>query len=281
MQYKTLLSALVLGISLGEVAAAGNGFGGGKGQGGRGGQGQGQGVATSTAAAAAATTAAAADANATGTATTGGKAGNNGGSNSALTLNPNNVNQGALQDGLSESGAQAGEAPAATDPANFINFCTGKTLTNGLQNVGGSCNGIVMGDIPAKTQMVSTIITFPQPGQDLEANQSFNLSANIQNLQAGAFTNAQATYYLNPQTLNNAGEIIGHLHFTVQAMSSMNPTTALDASTFAFFKGVDDAGDGKGNLQAAVAGGLPAGTYRVCTMSSASTHQPVLMPVAQ
>jgi len=28
------------------------------------------------------------------------------------------------------------------DPANFINFCTGKTLTNGTQLAGGSCNGV-------------------------------------------------------------------------------------------------------------------------------------------
>jgi hypothetical protein len=29
-----------------------------------------------------------------------------------------------------------------SDNANFINFCAGKTLTNGLQIAGGSCNGI-------------------------------------------------------------------------------------------------------------------------------------------
>ena len=29
-----------------------------------------------------------------------------------------------------------------SDDANFINFCTGKTLTNGLQVRQGSCNGI-------------------------------------------------------------------------------------------------------------------------------------------
>jgi hypothetical protein len=30
-----------------------------------------------------------------------------------------------------------------------------------------------------------------------------------------------------------------------------------------------------------VTGGLPAGNYRVCSMTSSSNHQPVLMPVAQ
>ncbi len=48
-----------------------------------------------------------------------------------------------------------------------------------------------------------------------------------------------------------------------------------------FFKGINDAGNGKGLLQATVAGGLPAGNYRVCTLTSSSNHQPVIMPVAQ
>ena len=30
----------------------------------------------------------------------------------------------------------------ASDPANFINVCAGKTLTNGQQTTTGSCNGI-------------------------------------------------------------------------------------------------------------------------------------------
>jgi hypothetical protein len=30
----------------------------------------------------------------------------------------------------------------SSDPANFINFCKGQTLTNGLQVKTGSCNGV-------------------------------------------------------------------------------------------------------------------------------------------
>ena len=30
----------------------------------------------------------------------------------------------------------------ARDKANFVNFCSGETLTNGLQVKAGSCNGI-------------------------------------------------------------------------------------------------------------------------------------------
>lgn len=76
--------------------------------------------------------------------------------------------------------------------------------------------------------------------------------------------------------------VIGHTHVTVQDMgSSLNPTGALDATQFAFFKGINDAGNGQGLLSATVTGGLPAGNYRVCTMASSTNHQPAIMPVAQ
>lgn len=139
-----------------------------------------------------------------------------------------------------------------------------------------------MGDIPAKTNMVSSIITFPLYGSaTIESDTTFNISVQMSNLVAGSFTNADATYYAAPQALQN-GLIVGHTHVTVQDLgSSLNPTTALDPTQFAFFKGINNAGNGKGLLQATVTGGLPAGNYRVCTLASASNHQPVLMPVAQ
>lgn len=103
----------------------------------------------------------------------------------------------------------------------------------------------------------------------------------MSNLVAGSFTNADATYFAAPQFLQG-GQVVGHTHVTVQDLgNSLNPTQALDATQFAFFKGINDAGNGKGLLQAVVTGGLPAGNYRVCTMASASNHQPVIMPVAQ
>ena len=140
-----------------------------------------------------------------------------------------------------------------------------------------------MGDIPATTNMVSTIITNPGPGDNLAANQDFNVKLQVANLNAGKFTNPDVTYYSAPQQLDpNNKNIIGHVHVTIQTLGdNLAPQAAPDATTFVFFKGIDDAGDGNGGLQAAVAGGLPAGNYRVCTMSSAANHQPVTMPVAQ
>lgn len=140
-----------------------------------------------------------------------------------------------------------------------------------------------MGDIPAKAKMVSATIIFPETGgASVAADTTFNITVQTANLEAGSFTNADKTYYAGPQFLGNSGGIVGHAHVTVQDMgSSLNPKKALDATAFAFFKGINDAGNGQGLLTATVTDGLPAGNYRVCTMNSASNHQPVLMPVAQ
>lgn len=139
-----------------------------------------------------------------------------------------------------------------------------------------------MGQMPAQGNMVSTIITSPVPGKEPAANKDFNVQVKIANMQLGTFTNPDSTYYAAPQQLNGGGDVIGHTHVTIQDMgSSTNPGSPLDASKFAFFKGINDAGDGKGTLQATVTGGLPAGNYRICTMAGSSNHQPVLMPVAQ
>lgn len=139
-----------------------------------------------------------------------------------------------------------------------------------------------MGEIPSTQNMVSSILVNPQHNDNLAANQDFDIQVQVDNFQAGTFTNADNTYYSAPQQLNGQGQIIGHTHVTVQDMgNSLTPNQPLDATQFVFFKGINDAGNGNGLLSATVTGGLPAGNYRVCTMFSASNHQPVLMPVAQ
>lgn len=136
-----------------------------------------------------------------------------------------------------------------------------------------------MGQIPASSAMISSLITNPTNGENIAANQDFNIDVQVSNLVAGSFTNPDNTYYAAPQQLKG-GKVVGHTHVTVQALGN-NAQTPPDPTAFAFFKGINDAGDGNGGLTAAVAGGLPAGNYRVCTLTSSSNHQPVLMPVAQ
>ncbi|ORY67312.1 uncharacterized protein BCR38DRAFT_482936 [Pseudomassariella vexata] len=214
----------------------------------------------------------------------GGNGGNNGGNNggdaSETCLSATALQTGSQNDGLAN--AADGQAASATDNANFINFCDGQTLTNGLQQSQGSCNGIVMGKMPSQDRMVSAILQNPQHNDNLEENQDFDIQIQMANLAAGTFTNPDETYYAAPQDLDGSGQVIGHTHVVIQDLgNSMNPTQALDATQFAFFKGINDAGNGNGLLSATVTGGLPAGNYRVCSMTGAGNHQPVLMPVAQ
>ncbi|PWW74955.1 hypothetical protein C7212DRAFT_282708 [Tuber magnatum] len=212
----------------------------------------------------------------------GSNGGNNGGNNggdSSLALDPDNVQDASTKTGQ-EDGDDPNQADSLTDGANFINFCKGKTLTNGLQVKSGSCNGIVMGDIPSTSNMVSTIITSPTPGQNIQADTEFTVKVTTENLVAGSFTNPANTYYAAPQQLQG-GKVIGHTHITIQKLEALNTNRAPDAGVFQFFKGINDPGDGNGNLEAVVTGGLPAGAYRICTLSSASNHQPVIMPIAQ
>lgn len=179
------------------------------------------------------------------------------------------------------NGLKAGQSPSATDEANFINFCKGKTITNGNQNTNGSCNSIPMGNIPAKTNMISSIILYPQPGDIVVAHQTFTVSIQTSHLRAGYLVNPGAVYYTAPQDLDENGDIIGHSHITIQNIGELRTTKVPDPSTFAYFKGLDDAGNGKGLLSTTVDGGLAPGWYRVCSMIAARNHQPVVMPVAQ
>jgi hypothetical protein len=110
-----------------------------------------------------------------------------------------------------------------------------------------------MGKIPSTNNMISAIIISPKPGENLPAGKTFTVSVQTKGPTAGSFTNAAATYYAAPQDLAKNGQIIGHTHLTIQDLgSSLAPTTAPDPVSFAFFKGVNDAGNGSGLLSATV-----------------------------
>lgn len=57
-------------------------------------------------------------------------------------LNSNAVQTGSAVTGQVNDVPADGQSNSETDTANFINFCSGNTLTNGLQIKTGSCNGI-------------------------------------------------------------------------------------------------------------------------------------------
>lgn len=200
---------------------------------------------------------------------------------SSTTLDPSVIMKGLEQDG--QETPEAGQVPSLTSTNNFINFCLtvpNLPLTNGQQVTGGSCNQTPMGVILATSKMPSSKFTNPKNGDTIAANQAFTISMAINNLQTGAFVNAQANYFAAPAQVNSGGTLIGHSHVVVEQLSSLSQTTPTDPTKFAFFKGLNAAAQG-GVLTADVTAGLPAGFYRLASINTAANHQPALVAVAQ
>ncbi|KAJ3348669.1 hypothetical protein HDU91_006523 [Kappamyces sp. JEL0680] len=144
---------------------------------------------------------------------------------------------------------------------------------------GVSCSSNIQGMVPAIENMVSTIIVEPKAGVDFDASKDNNFTVQINNLVSGFFSNANAMYYLTPQTLNN-GKVQGHQHVVVQQMNGNN---VMNPREFQFFKGINQAAtDPAGTLlNAAIPAGsfVVNGLYRFCSITGADTHQPILSPI--
>ena len=66
----------------------------------------------------------------------------------ATVLAANAIQSGSFLDGSVNGVLADGQSKSQTSQNNFINNCVGKTLTNGLQVIGGSCNGIRKSSMP-------------------------------------------------------------------------------------------------------------------------------------
>lgn len=184
--------------------------------------------------------------------------------------------------------AKAPPAPPANSDADFNqNSLSGNanpqvcnvsklSKTGGTQNRGGSCANTQLGEVPSVDKMVSTLITSPPDGSTVKANTPFTITAKSSNIEFGNFDNPDTEYYAFSQQLNKQGFIKGHSHVTVQQLNGGIP----DPTNFAFFKGLNDKSQ-DGSLSVTVTKGVPAGKYRLCTMTASFAHAPVVMPVAQ
>jgi hypothetical protein len=203
---------------------------------------------------------------------------NGGGASSSLTLLKELVQENSSRNGLNAS--NPAQVASLTSTNNFINFCAGQTITNGQQVVEGSCNGIVMGQIPSKKNMVGAKFQFPKNFDTVDPFQDFEVKLAIKGIQTGFFANPNTNYYAAPQQVNQDGRIIGHTHIVINKLSSFQDTTIADPTTFDFFKGIDPVAK-NGISTVVVAKGLAPGAYKLCSINTAANHQPVLMPVAQ
>ncbi|KAF8346556.1 hypothetical protein F5887DRAFT_85617 [Amanita rubescens] len=217
-----------------------------------------------------------------GSGSSGASTGNNGNSDpqTSLTLDPRVICTGFESNG--QAVPAAGQVASLTSSDNFINFCltSNLPLTNGSQVSGGSCNPAPMGLIPSVNNMPSAKFVFPPNFGTIQASTSFTIQMAIQGMETGFFVNAQQNYFSAPQQLNAQGQIQGHSHVVVEALSSLNQTTPTNPQKFTFFKGLNAAAQ-NGILTALVAGGLPVGVYKVSSINTAANHQPVLVPIAQ
>lgn len=196
---------------------------------------------------------------------------------SSLVLDPSVLCTACTDNGQNPPVDQ--QSPSLTSNNNFIDFCKGKTLTNGQQLVQGSCNGVPIGDIIPSSNMPAAKISFPKNGGTFEANKQFTATINIKNMVTGNFVNAQTNYYGAPQQLQGKN-VIGHSHLTVQKLNSIDSTDVLDPSIFQFFKGINAAAV-NGVMTVDVTDGLPPGVYRFCTMNTTANHTPVMVAIAQ
>lgn len=197
-------------------------------------------------------------------------------------LDPKVIATGFEQDG--QETPTAGQVASLTSSNNFINFCLTQPnlpITNGQQITTGSCNPAPMGVIAGQQNMPAAKFTSPPNFGTVPANTNFTVTLAINNFQAGAFVNAESNYFAAPQTVNSQGNIIGHSHIVVEPLPSLDSTTPLDNTKFTFFKGLNDPFSNGNELTVTVAGGVPAGAYRIASINTAANHQPVLVAVAQ
>ncbi|KAJ3894925.1 hypothetical protein GG344DRAFT_39910 [Lentinula edodes] len=206
---------------------------------------------------------------------------NNPDAQSSLTLDSRVIATGFLNNG--QDVQEAGQVASLTSNNNFINYCLTQgnlPITNGLQITTGSCNPAPIGTIPSVQNMPSAKFASPANGDTIAANTEFTITMNINNLDTGNFVNANENYFAAPQQLSAQGQIIGHTHVVIEALSDLAQTTPTNPQQFAFFKGVNTAAV-NGAVTADVTSGVPAGAYRLCSINSSSNHQPVIVPIAQ
>jgi len=163
----------------------------------------------------------------------------NGDPQSSLTLNPKVLATGFENNG--QNVPTAGQVASLTSSNNFINFCLtvpNLPITNGKQITTGSCNPAPMGLIPSNNNMPSAKFVFPPNGDtSIKANTAFTIKMAIKNFQSGAFVNAEQNYFAAPQQLNKQGQIIGHSHVVVEALSALDQTTPSDPKKICFLQG--------------------------------------------
>jgi len=138
-----------------------------------------------------------------------------------------------------------------------------------------------MGVIPSRDNIPSAKFIFPPNFATLAKGQAFTIQIAVNHIETGWFTNSQETYVSAPVQVNANGDVMGHSHLVIEALTGFGQTIPTDPKVFKFFKVLGDPASADGVLSTTVTAGLDAGYYRIAVFHSAMNHQPIPAPVAQ
>ncbi|CAG8615931.1 7028_t:CDS:2 [Dentiscutata erythropus] len=105
----------------------------------------------------------------------------------------------------------------------------------------------------------------------ISLNKSTIFEFKFVNFEPGAASNKSTEFDKFPQAINGDGNVIGHYHFTIQKIPSLDNVP--DPTTFAFFTLINFLPNATGTYQISVPGLTKEGTYRACTYTTAKAHQ--------
>jgi hypothetical protein len=161
-------------------------------------------------------------------------------------------------------------APAGNgDDGNVNNL----PLHDGSQK-GNVFNPVPYGEIPQNTPQV--VIQRPGSGRILPLNQEIQIRALVKNFQPGFFNDPKTQYGVDPQRLNDQGNLQGHNHACIQRLPSNGaPDVRCDSFVVLAQEGTTDVVSGVGPPIS-----VP-GRYRVCVDDASGAHYVAVRAFAQ
>ncbi len=172
---------------------------------------------------------------------------------------------------LDRSTSSAQQAPGTTTAStgNVNNL----PLHDGTQK-GGIFNPVPYGEIPANTPQV--VIQRPGSGRILPLNQEIQIRAVVENFQPGFFNDPKTQYGVDPQRLNDQGNLQGHNHACIQRIPE-NGQLDTRCDSFVVLEQ-----EGTTNVISGVGPPITvAGRYRVCVDDASGAHYVAVRGFAQ
>ncbi|KAK1234597.1 hypothetical protein PQX77_002198 [Marasmius sp. AFHP31] len=199
----------------------------------------------------------------------------------SLTLDSKVISK-VVEEPLGTEATTGTYATSLTSSNNFINFCATVNLqfTNGKQIEESSCNAAPMGIIPSINHIPSLKFQFPLNGAVLAINDPFTIRLGVNNLATGNSVNSQTNYLAAPQQVDSSGLVLGHTAIVIEKLETLNQTAPTNPSIFDFFMAaINQLTNGFHGFN--VTNGLPAGSYRLSSITTDANHHPIMVPLLQ